>query len=82
VRNQSSVCVIGFELAQRLFQRQKPLAIDSSSRIDEQTFSCVVIGVAKPTFSKARAAIQTSSDLPYTYFDSLPFYWYYHQFAA
>ncbi|MGZ3723119.1 MAG: ABC transporter permease, partial [Bdellovibrionales bacterium] len=83
VRNQSSVCVIGFELAQRLFQRQKPLGESIQVVIDEQTFSCVVIGVAKPTFSKdTRRDPDKQVILPYTYFDSLPFYWYYHQLRS
>lgn len=81
VRNQSPVCVIGFELAERLFQRQKPLGESIQVAIDDQqTFSCEVIGVAKPVYTRdKRADPDLQVILPYTYFDSLPFYWWYHQ---
>lgn len=80
VRNQSSVCVIGWELAQRLFQRQKPIGQSIQVAIDDTTFSCVVIGVAKPTYARDRRWDPDKQViLPYTYFQSLPFYWWNHQ---
>lgn len=80
VQNQSSVCVIGFELAQRLFQRESPLGKAIQVSVEEATFSCVVIGVSKPVVSKeVRFRPDLQVIIPHTYFVSLPFYHYYRQ---
>lgn len=80
VANRSSVCVIGFELAQRLFQRQSPLNEAIQVAVDDTTFSCVVIGVSKPVHSKeSRFRPDMQILLPYTAFQNLPFYFWYRQ---
>lgn len=78
VEKQSSVCVIGYELAQRLFQRENPIGQPIQIATDKTTVSCVVIGVSKPVFSKetwAKPDLQVI--VPYTYFLTLPVNWYY-----
>lgn len=77
VRNHSSVCVIGFELAERLFQRQNPIGEPIIVATDEANFSCVVIGVSKPVFTKERRfRPDLEVSVPYTYFLSLPIHWW------
>jgi macrolide transport system ATP-binding/permease protein len=73
VQNRSSVCVIGFEIAERLFSQQNPIGEPIQVATDEANFSCVVIGVAKPTFSKERRfKPDLEVTVPYTVFLSLP----------
>jgi macrolide transport system ATP-binding/permease protein len=80
VERQSSVCVIGFELAQRLFQRESPLGKAIQVAVDEATFSCVVVGVSKRVTQKdGRFKADLQVVIPYTSFLSLPFYHYYRQ---
>ena len=80
VENQSAVCVIGFQLAERLFQQQSPLGQAIQVAIDDKTFSCVVIGVARPVSTKdTRGGPNMQVVLPYTYFRSLPIYFWYRQ---
>ncbi len=75
IENNSSVCVIGFEIAERLFQRQNPIGEPLQVAIDENTFSCKVIGVAAPTYTKERRfRPDLEVTLPYTYFMVLPFH--------
>lgn len=75
VQNRSSVCVVAFDLAQRLFQRENPVGEAIQITIDETSFSCMVIGVAEPVFSKSNnGGLQIW--LPYTAFINLPFHWY------
>lgn len=76
IDNKSSVCVIGIELAQKLFQRQRPIGEVIQVAVDELTFSCVVIGVSKPVFSKQGwGKPDYQIIVPYTYYLTLPFYW-------
>lgn len=77
VRNKSSVCVIGFEVAERLFQRQNPIGEPIVVAVDEANFSCVVIGVSKPMYAKERRfRPDLEVSVPYTYFLSLPVGWW------
>lgn len=77
VDNKSSVCVIGSDIAQRLFQRENPLNQALQVSIDELTFSCVIVGVSKPVFSKeTRFGPNLQVILPYTYFNTLPMYYW------
>jgi macrolide transport system ATP-binding/permease protein len=77
VQNRSSVCVIGFEIAERLFMRQNPIGEALQVATNDANFSCVVIGVAKPTFSKERRfKPDLEVTVPYTYFLSLPIGWW------
>lgn len=78
VANRSSVCVIGWQIAERLFGRRNPLNnIISSTASDETAFSCRVIGVL--------ASVQSNNEwdkpdfhilLPYTYFQTVNNFWY------
>lgn len=80
VKNQSSVCVIGFGLAQRLFQRRNPLGETLQIAVEESTFSCKVIGVSKPERGRSRRGDPDMQVyVPYTYFATLPIYWWYQQ---
>ncbi len=77
VRNHSSVCVIGFEVAERLFQRENPIGQPIIVAVDEANFSCVVIGISKPVFAKERRyRPDLEISVPYTYFLSLPMGWW------
>lgn len=77
VQNKSSVCVIGFEVAERLFQRQNPIGQPITIAIDDANFSCVVIGVSKPVHTKERRfRPDLEISVPYTYFLSLPVGWW------
>ncbi len=77
VENKSSVCVIGFEVAQKLFQRESPLNQAIQVSIEDLTFSCVVVGVSKPVFQKDnRFGPDMQVIVPYTYYMSLPFYYW------
>ncbi len=74
IDKQSSVCVVGWELAQKLFQREYPVGQAMQVGIDELTFSCLVIGVSKPVYSKeTRFTPDMQILIPYTYFKALPF---------
>jgi len=80
VENKSSVCVIGFQLAEKLFLRQRPLGEVIQVAVDELTFSCTIVGVSKPVFSRAswgKPDLQVI--VPYTYFLTLPLYNHYRQ---
>jgi len=78
VENKSAVCVIGFQLAEKLFLRQNPLGQAIQVTFEEMAFSCVVVGVSKPVFSRAtwgKPDLQVI--VPYTYYLTLPLYsWY------
>lgn len=77
VRNHSSVCVIGAEIAQRLFQRVNPIGQPIQVAEDNANFSCVVIGVTKATHSSERRyKPDLEVTVPYTYFLSLPIGWW------
>jgi len=77
VANHSSVCVIGAEIAQRLFQRVNPIGQPLQVAVDEASFSCVVIGVTKATHaSERRYKPDLEVTVPYTYFLSLPIGWW------
>ena len=77
VTNNSSVCVIGFEIAERLFQRQNPIGEPIQVAIDDASFSCVVIGVSAATHSSERRyKPDLEVSVPYTYFLSLPIGWW------
>lgn len=78
VENKSSVCVIGFEIAQKLFLRQNPIGEAIQVSIDELTFGCTVIGVSKPVFSRSSWGKPDLQVLvPYTFYLTLPIYsWY------
>ena len=78
IENKSPVCVIGFQLAEKLFLRQSPLNQSIQVAVEEMTFSCIVIGVSKPVFSRSpwsKPDLQVI--VPYTYFLTLPVYPYY-----
>jgi macrolide transport system ATP-binding/permease protein len=80
VENKSSVCVIGFELAQKLFLRQNPLGQAIQVAFDGMTFSCLVIGVSRPVFSRSNwGKPDLQVVVPYTFFLTLPLYSYYRQ---
>ena len=80
VENTSSVCVIGFEVAQRLFQRRSPIGETLQIGMEDSFFSCRVLGVAKPTYSKeARFKPDLQVIVPHTTFATLPVYWYHRQ---
>lgn len=80
VENKSSVCVIGYGLAEKLFQRQNPIGEAIQVSVDELTFSCVVIGVSKPVFTRSSwAKPDLQIVVPYTYFLTLPIYHWYRQ---
>lgn len=77
VENKSSVCVIGYEVAERLFLRQNPINEIIQVAVDELTFSCVVIGVSKPVHSRStwdRPDMQVI--VPYSYYLTLPLYYW------
>ncbi len=78
IENKSSVCVIGFELAQKLFQRQNPIGEAIQVSVEDLLFSCRVIGVSKPVFSRANwGKPDLQVIVPYTYYLTLPMYSYY-----
>lgn len=80
VQNRSSVCVIGWEIAQRLFQRTSPLGHALQVAVDQTSFSCMVIGVMKPAHAKDnRAKTDYSVVIPFTAFVNLPFHWWNRQ---
>ncbi|MBX3022211.1 MAG: ATP-binding cassette domain-containing protein [Bdellovibrionales bacterium] len=80
VKNRSSVCVIGFEIAQRLFLRQNPIGEVLQVGVEDTSFSCTVIGVSKPVFSKeTRFKPDLQIIVPYTAYVNLPFYYYHRQ---
>ncbi len=80
IENKSSVCVIGYGLAEKLFQRQNPLGEALQVSVDEMTFSCVIVGVSRPVFTRqswGKPDLQVI--VPYTYFLTLPLYSYYRK---
>jgi len=82
VTNQSSVCLIGFELAQKLFQHESPIDKVIQVAIDTSAFSCVVIGVVNPIPGKdGRGDRDLQVTLPYTSFVAAPVYHYARQLS-
>lgn len=80
VQNRSSVCVIGYEIAQRLFQRRTPIGESLRLGLDDAYFSCTIVGVSLPAHkSDGRWNADLQVFVPYTVFQSLPVYWYYRQ---
>ncbi|MGE3684636.1 MAG: ATP-binding cassette domain-containing protein [Bdellovibrionales bacterium] len=74
IRERSSACVIGWELAQRLFQRRSPIGESLQVSIEEATFACQVVGVSKPMFSKeTRFHPDMQILIPFSLFQTLPF---------
>jgi len=78
VEGRSPVCLIGFEIAERLFSRINPLSqvvtITDGQRI---SYSCLVIGVLKSTTSnKDWSPPNLNVFIPYTYFQSVADNWW------
>jgi macrolide transport system ATP-binding/permease protein len=78
VENRSPVCVIGFEIAQRLFTRTQPLGqIVTVSDGRKLSFPCQVIGVlASMTSNMEWSPPNRHILLPYTYFQTVTDHWW------
>jgi macrolide transport system ATP-binding/permease protein len=78
VENRSPVCVIGYEIAERLFARTGPLG-KSLTITDGRSlnFPCLVIGVLAPvTTNQEWAPPNLHVMLPYTYFQTVNDNWF------
>jgi putative ABC transport system permease protein len=75
VKNKSSACVLGFEVAQRLFLKQSPIGEVIQMATQNDNISCLVVGVLKSSPSGkndwAKADLQIM--VPFTYFKAGPF---------
>jgi macrolide transport system ATP-binding/permease protein len=73
VENRSPVCLIGFEIAQRLFQRTFPLQqVITVTDGGKVSFPCQVIGVLAPVTSNQEwSPPNLHILLPYTYFQTV-----------
>jgi macrolide transport system ATP-binding/permease protein len=78
VENRSSVCVIGSEVAERLFQNQDPLRkVLFLAQPQGTSYPCQIIGVLKSRKSGAEGGFKPNLMVyvPYTYFTSVNTYW-------
>jgi macrolide transport system ATP-binding/permease protein len=78
VESRSPVCVVGFEIAQRLFARTQPLgqviSVNDGSRI---SFPCQIIGVLSSTTSNSDwSPPNLHIFVPYTYFQTVAGDWW------
>lgn len=71
VKNRSAVCVIGYEIAERLFSNVQPLGQILFLAEDDQEMSCKIVGVAAKTSSRNEwRKPNLEIYLPFTYFQS------------
>lgn len=76
VRNRSSVCVLGFEVASNLFKNSSPLGHVVSIRDNDSAYSCRVIGVLNSQKSNEEwFKPDKQVILPYTFMTSMGNYW-------
>ena len=76
VENRSNVCVIGSEIAERLFAQTSPLGQIMYAKQNESSFACRVIGVlASQTSNKSWNKPNLQVYLPYTYFQGITDQW-------
>ncbi len=76
IRNREAVCIIGYEIAQRLFQNSMPLNNIVQVSDDENSFGCKVIGVLKNRASNQdwmKPNLQLF--IPYTFFQAVADSW-------
>ncbi|MES3039395.1 MAG: ABC transporter permease [Bdellovibrionota bacterium] len=77
VKNQSPVCVIGAEVAEKLFSNVEPLGEVLRINTDNQSYGCRIIGVAANLNSRNE---NRNPDLevyiPYTYFQAVAENWW------
>nr|WP_295899162.1 ATP-binding cassette domain-containing protein [uncultured Bdellovibrio sp.] len=77
VKNRSSVCIIGYEVAERLFSNVQPLGQVLFLSEDNQEMSCTVIGVAAQTSSRNEwRKPNLEIYLPFTYFQAKSKNWW------
>lgn len=77
LEKKSGVCLIGFEIAERLFKNVMPLGQVLHIKQGEQAFGCRVIGVLKSmTSNKEWNKPNLQIFLPYTYFQSIVSQWW------
>lgn len=78
VQSKSSVCVLGHEVAAKLFLKESPIGQVIQVSTQSSALSCLVIGVLKsvPTGRDSYNKADTQILMPFTYFGSGPFdYW-------
>ncbi|MGE3261876.1 MAG: ATP-binding cassette domain-containing protein [Bacteriovoracia bacterium] len=76
IENRSPVCIIGFDIAQKLFTDTKPVGSMLNFTFRKGANTCKVIGVLKPMQSnKEWMKPNTQIFLPFTYFQIASDYW-------
>jgi len=71
IKNRSPVCVIGYEIAERLFSNIHPIGQILFLSEDNQELSCRVVGVAAPTSSRNEwRKPNLEIYVPFTYFQA------------
>lgn len=77
VKNRSPVCVIGFDIAQQLFQRINPLGQVLTINDRQNVFPCHIIGVLSPVSSNEdRSPPNLHVIVPYTYLQTVSSSWW------
>lgn len=78
VENQSPVCVVGYEIAERLFSRANPLGqILTLSDGRDTTFPCRIIGVLRSLISPREwTPPNRNVFIPFTYFQATADWWH------
>lgn len=76
VEQKSAVCVIGYEIAKKLFFDTQPLGQALRVSIDVNTFGCRVIGVLAPGTSSRYGKANLQIYLPFTFFQAWAETWW------
>lgn len=77
VEKTSGVCLIGYEIAERLFSRMRPIGQSLQVRDGESSYACLVIGVLAPRTSNnewSKPNLQLL--MPFTFYQSVASSWW------